>query len=157
MSVPHFLSDQQIPFETIHHPPAYTAQRRAKYLHLSGRQVAKAVLLSGPHGWVLAVLPACKRIDLNALARALGGPVRLADEGEIAYVFLDCEGGVVAPFGTRYGVPTLLEESLTEETTIVLEVNAHGEAIRLSRADFEHFEQPRRLRFACGNQRRPRE
>jgi Ala-tRNA(Pro) deacylase len=72
----------------------------------------------------------------------------LANEDEIANVFCDCEWGVVAPFGTRYGVPTLLDESLAAEPILVLEVNARAEAVRLRRADFEQVEQPRRLRFS---------
>jgi Ala-tRNA(Pro) deacylase len=153
MPVPHFLSDQDISFETLFHAPAYTAQRRAKYLHLPGAQVAKAVLLAGPGGYVLAVLPATRHIDTTILAAALGGPVRLANEAEIADVFRDCEWGVVAPFGTRYGVPTLLDESLAAESILVLEVNARAEAVRVRRADFEEVERPRRLRFACSRNR----
>lgn len=150
MPVPHFLNDQHIPYETLYHPPAYTAQRRAKQLHLPGAQVAKAVLLKGPAGFVLAVLPASRRIDTAALSRALDGPVRLATEDEIADLFPDCEWGVVAPFGTRYGLPTLLDESLAAQTTLVLEVNARAEAVRMRCEDFERLENPRRLRFACG-------
>src|SRR5262249_39028670 len=131
------------------HPPAFSAQRRAHRLHLPGAQVAKSVLLAGPHGFVLAVLPAPRRVDTAAVARALGGPVRLATAGEIAEVFTDCEWGVVAPFGSRYGVPTLLDQSLATEAELVLEVNAHAEAIRLRREDFELLERPRYLRLAC--------
>jgi len=152
MTVPHFLTDEHVPFETLMHPPAYTAQRRAKYLHVPGDRVAKSVLLRGPDGFVLAVLPATKRVDPRALAEILGGPVRLADANEIADVFRDCEWGVVAPFGARYGLATLLEESVDPNAMIVLEVNAHAEAIRMRCADFERLERPRRLRFACRKQ-----
>lgn len=154
MAAPHFLSDLHIPYETLYHPPAYTAQRRAKHLHVPGARVAKAVLLAGPRGYVLAVLPATRHIDTSAVARAVGGPVRLATEDEIADVFRDCEWGVVAPFGARYGVPTLLDESLAAEESLVLEVNARAEAVCLSREDFERTERPQRLRFACTRSRR---
>jgi Ala-tRNA(Pro) deacylase len=103
MRVPHFLREQHIAFETLLHAPAFTAQRRAKYLHVSGRQVAKNVLLAGPAGYVLAVLPAPRSIDAETLAGELGGPVRLAADPEIADVFPDCEWGVVPPFGSLYG------------------------------------------------------
>lgn len=148
MPVPHFLTDQQVAFETLFHPPAFTAQKRAQYLRLPGAQVAKSVLLVGPGGYVLAVLPAPRQVDTVAVARALGGPVRLATPEEIADVFRDCEWGVVPPFGARYGLPTLLDESLAAEAILVLEVNAHAEAVRLRREDFERVEQPRRLRLA---------
>src|SRR5438874_106931 len=94
MRVLQFLADQQIMFEPMVHPPAFTAQKRAKYLHVSGKQVAKSVLLVGPEGYVLAVLSATQHVDTVALTRQLGGFVRLASDEEIGEVFQDCEWGV---------------------------------------------------------------
>ena len=86
MSVAEFLTDQKVPFETIYHAPAFSAQKRAKYLHVPGGRVAKGVLLAGPQGYVLAVLPATHHVDTERLAGELGGPVRLATEGEVAEI-----------------------------------------------------------------------
>ncbi len=148
MRIPDILAERHVPFETIVHPPAFTAQKRAKFLHLPGAQVAKCVLLVGAKGRVLAVLPASRQIDMERLAEALGGPVRVADTDEVADTFRDCEWGVVAPFGTLYGVPTLIDESLSSDALIVFETTTHAEAIRMRCRDFEELEQPRRLRFA---------
>src|SRR5881392_2271590 len=100
MRVSQFLNDQHVSFESLIHPPAFTSQNRAKFLGIPGRQVAKGVLLVGPAGYLLAVLPSTEQVDADALAHHLGGPVRLADDRELAEVFGDCEWGVVAPFGT---------------------------------------------------------
>lgn len=148
MRVPHFLAEQHVAFETIVHAPAYTAQKRAKVLHVPGRLVAKSVLVVGPGGFALAVLPATCQIDLEALADALGGPVRLANAREVAEMFRDCECGVVAPFGTLYGLPTLLDAGIDAEDLIVFEAHTHEEAIRMRCRDFERLERPRRLRMA---------
>jgi Ala-tRNA(Pro) deacylase len=148
MRVLQFLAEQNIRFEPLVHPPAYTAQKRAKYLGIPGKQVAKTVLLAGPEGYILAVLPATHQIDSAALANTLGGPVRLATDREVGEVFRDCEWGVVAPFGMLYGVPTILDESLAEDSWIVFEANTHAEAIRMHCRDFERLEKPRRLCFA---------
>jgi Ala-tRNA(Pro) deacylase len=148
MRVLQFLADQQILFEPLVHPPAYSAQKRAKYLHVPGKQVAKSVLLAGPEGFLLAVLTATHQVDTATLAEQLGGPVRLATMAEVGDLFRDCEWGVVAPFGALYGVPTILDESVTADSWIVFEANTHAEAIRMSCRDFERLEKPRRLRFA---------
>jgi Ala-tRNA(Pro) deacylase len=148
MRVPEFLREQEVPFETVLHPPAFTAQRRAQQLHVRGRHLAKCVLLHGSAGFVLAVLPATHQVDLEALAQALAGPVRLASEAELADFFRDCEWGVLSPFGTLYGLPTLLDESFDPETIIVFEAHLHAITIRMSCRDFERLERPRRLRFA---------
>jgi Ala-tRNA(Pro) deacylase len=148
MRVADFLSEQHVSFETLLHPPAFTAQNRAKYLHLPGRQVAKSVLLKGPEGLLLAVLPATHHVDTEALAVTLGGPVRLANDDEIADAFRDCEWGVVPPFGALYGLPVVLDETLATESWMVFEGNSHVEAVRLRCRDFEELEKPRRLQFA---------
>lgn len=147
MRIPDILSERHVPFETIVHPPAFTAQKRAKFLHLPGAQVAKCVLLIGSQGRFLAVLPASRHIDMESLAVTLGGPVRVADSDEVADTFRDCEWGVVAPFGTLYGLSTLIDDSLSPDALIVFEMNSHAEAIRMRCRDFEELEQPRRLRF----------
>jgi Ala-tRNA(Pro) deacylase len=148
MRVRALLCDERIPFETVYHAPAYTATRRARYLRLPGRQVAKGVLLAGPDGYLLAVLPATDQVDTERLGRTLGGPVRLATQQEVAGVFRDCECGVVPPFGTLYGVPTLLEDTVPPDAWIVCEGNLRAEDVRLRCRDFERLERPRRLPLA---------
>jgi len=148
MRVPLFLTEQRVPFETIVHPPAFSAQKRAQYMHVPGREVAKCVLLAGPEDYVLAILPATHQVDTEALATILGGPVRLAESQEIGDVFRDCECGVVPPFGTLYGLPTILDESLDGDGMLVFEGHTHAEAIRMRCRDFEQLERPVRLRFA---------
>jgi Ala-tRNA(Pro) deacylase len=148
MRVPSYLAEQHVAFETIVHPPAFTAQKRAKILHLPGKQVAKAVLLAGPDGHLLAVLPATHHVDTEALGLAFGGPVRLARDREIAAVFRDCECGAVPPFGRLYGLATVIDETLPPDAVIVFEGHTHYEAIRMVCRDFERLERPRRLRFA---------
>ena len=100
MRVMQFLSEQHIAYEPLIYPPAYTAQKRAKHLHMPGRQVAKTVLLVGPDGYLLAILPATQHVDTALRAGKLRGPFRLATDEEIGEAFPDCEWGVVAPFGT---------------------------------------------------------
>src|SRR5438105_2242642 len=100
MRMSQFLADQRVDFETLVHPPAFSAQHLAKYLHVPGRQVAKAVLLADTKGYLLAVLPATHYIDTDILDAVLGGPVRLAQNRELSEMFRDCEQGVVPSFGS---------------------------------------------------------
>jgi Ala-tRNA(Pro) deacylase len=148
MRIAAFLEDHHVAFEALPHPLAFSAQKLAKYLRVPGRQVAKCVLLSGPHGLFLAVLPASLQVDPERLAAALGGLVRLADESEIAATFADCEWGVVPPFGTLYGLRSVIDDSLDPESLIVFEGQTHVEALRMCCRDFERLENPQRLRFA---------
>jgi Ala-tRNA(Pro) deacylase len=157
MRVDDYLSQHHVPFETFVHPPAFTAAKRASRLHVPGRQVAKCVLLACESGPVLAVLPATHEIDTAAVAAVLGSPVRLAEPDDMARCFSDCEWGVLSPFGTLYGVPTLLDVSFDPEAQIVFEAHAHAVAIRMVCRDYERLERPHRLDFARPKAPRPHE
>ena len=147
MRVSEYLHEQHVPFETMIHPPAFTAQKLARFLRVSGRKVLKSVLLIGARENFLALLPATHHVDLQAVSAAVG-PVRLATEEEVNDQFRDCERGAVTPFGRLYGLATLLEDSIAPDTQILFEAERHAIAIRMRCQDFETLEEPRRLRFA---------
>lgn len=155
MRVPEFLADRQVAFETVLHPPAFTAQKLARFLRVPGRQVVKSVLLRSPAGFVVAVLPATDQIDLAAVEAILGGSVRLATDAEVATRFGDCEYGALAPFGSLYGLATLLEEAIGPDDTILFESQRHAVAIRMACRDFLRLERPRRCRFTLPRQTPP--
>jgi Ala-tRNA(Pro) deacylase len=148
MRVSQFLSDQQITFEEMVHPPAFTSQKLARFLHISGRWVMKSILLKGSHGFLLAVLPAPQLIDLPRLSAHFGGPVRLATVAELTEHFPDCEWGAVMPFGQLYGLRTILEATIPFDATIVFEAQRHALAIRMQCRDFVMLEHPERVHFA---------
>jgi Ala-tRNA(Pro) deacylase len=147
MRVLTYLANQHIPFETLLLAPAFTAARRAHYLHVPGKMLAKSVLLGHQRGYLLAVVPATHHVDLGAAAVFAAGPVCLATAAEMACTFRDCEWGVLAPFGNLYDVPTLLDTSFDPDAELVFEAHLHSLAIRMRLRDFERLEQPRRLRL----------
>lgn len=148
MRVADFLTESHVPYETMVHPPVFTAQRRAHLLHIPGKRVMKAVLLASPAGYYLAVLPASHRVSLAAVSDHLGMLVRLACESEIAETFTDCERGVLVPFGRLYGIKSLLDASIEVDAWIVFEGERHFLTIRMRCRDFEALEKPDRFHFA---------
>jgi Ala-tRNA(Pro) deacylase len=152
MNVAEFLQRGHYKFDRVPHAPAYSAQRLAHELHVSGREVAKTVLLraNGGYEFVVAVLPASKQIDLERASKLLGGAkLCLATEFEIATHCPDCEFGVLPPFGSRYGMKTIVDSSLAEDESIWFEGNTHEEAIRITFEDFRRLEHPIVAPFAC--------
>ena len=143
MNVHQFLRDRGIPFERILHQPRYDAQRLAETVEVSGREVAKTVLLRTEHDYLLAVLPATCQVDLGQVAQNLRATyVRLATEAEIAERFSDCQVGAIPPFGSHYGLTTLVDSSLAGDEQILFEGNTHDEAIRMGFEDFRRVEEP---------------
>jgi Ala-tRNA(Pro) deacylase len=145
MKITEFLKKRNVAFESIPHSATYDAQHLAQMLHVRGREVAKTVLLraNGGYRYFVAVLPATKRIDFAKASAAIGGSqIHLATEIEVASHCPDCEMGVLPPFGSQYGMVTLVDENLTKDTQIVFEGNTHRDAIRMNFEDFRQIEQP---------------
>ena len=141
---------------TVEMPGPPKTQTFTEQLKDPGPITLNAAVVELPRGAFLAVLPATHRVDTEALAQDLEGPVRLATAREVAEVFRDCEWGVVPPFGSLYGLPTLLDEGLNPGEWMVFEGHSHMHALRLLCRDFERLERPRRLRFARLRVRRAR-
>jgi Ala-tRNA(Pro) deacylase len=151
MYVKDFLLSQEVWFETLLHRPAASATKLASSVHVPGRGVAKTVLVKSGERLVLTVLPATARIDFGRLAHGLGissAPLRLASPDEILLTIGDCEPGVIPPFGSLYGLETVMDESLAENAMIVFEANTRHEGMRMRFSDYEALEQPVRADFA---------
>jgi Ala-tRNA(Pro) deacylase len=149
MNLYELLNSRHVPFERLQHRPVYTANRVAQALHVPGREMAKSVLLRTGHGYVVAVLPATHRVDLERVRADLGEEqVEMACEEEMDQLFPDCERGALPPFGSLYQLPTVVDESLAQDEEIVFEAQNHEEAIRMAYRDFETLEHPRHGRFA---------
>src|SRR5437870_255697 len=148
MHLSDYLHECEVPFETVLHAPAFTATKRARFLHIPGRHVVKCVLLSAGKDYFVAVLRSTDHVSLPALEARLGGTVRLATLDELAMQLSDCGRGAVTPFGSLYGLGTLLEDSIQPEDLILFEAQQHHIAIRMLCRDFERLEKPTRCRFA---------
>lgn len=154
MNIPAFLDERQCWYERVPHPPTYSAQRLAQALHVPGREVAKTVLVranrNGGHQFVVAVLPATKQINFDRTAKLIrGDKIQLATEIEIAEHCPDCEFGVLPPFGSRYGMKTIVDSSLADDEEIWFEGNTRNEAVRMKFDDFQRLEKPQVAPFAC--------
>ncbi len=151
MNMKYILQRRHVPFDVVTHAEAFDAQHLAEALHTPGKEVAKTVLLRANHDYryIVAVLPATHRIDLEALSAFLGGAeLALATEEEVAQRCPDCEVGVLPPFGSHYGAETIVDASLTEDEYIWFESDTHSEAIRIKYTDFYDYEHPLVAKFA---------
>ena len=137
-----FLDENGVEYETIAHKPAYTANDIAHVAHVSGREVAKTVIMDADGRKVMAVLPASKRLSFSEASRALGKNVRLAAEYEFANLFPGCEVGAMPPFGNLYGIDVWVDPSLSEDREIVFNAGSHTELIKMRYEDFERLVHP---------------
>lgn len=145
-----FLDRNQVRYVTITHSPAHTAQTIAASAHVSGRELAKTVMLKVDGAMIMAVLPAANLVDLELLREALGARhVELATEREFRDLFPDCELGAMPPFGGLYGLPQYMADLLAEQESIAFNAGNFRELIRLSMRDYERLAGAKTLHFAA--------
>lgn len=143
-----FLQERKVRYAVAKHPVAYTAQEIAAAQHVSGRQLAKCVLVLADGKPVLAVLPAAELIALPKLKAVLNAKqLSIAREADIKQHFPDVEVGAMPPFGNLYGVPVIAEQRLSEVGDIVFNAGSHAETIRMAYTDFARLAKPRVAAF----------
>lgn len=134
-----FLAEQHADYELISHDPTRTAIESARVCHVPARQMAKAVLIDTEQDYLLAVLPANRRVELAELRSEIGLRPHLAVERELTFIFDDCECGAVPPLGAGYGVTTVVDDSLDAEPDVYFEAGDHASLIHMSGAEFSRL------------------
>jgi Ala-tRNA(Pro) deacylase len=145
------LGREGVRFDVIQHREVYTAQERAAASQITGRRLAKVVVVhdgDGPqdrrqHWFALAVVPAAAYLDLHQLRTVTGRPrLTLAREDQFARLFPDCDAGAMPPFGGLYGLSVFLDSALAQEPEFVFEGGTHREEIRLPMREYLRLEKP---------------
>jgi Ala-tRNA(Pro) deacylase len=149
MDLQSYLDRFNVRYLVTEHPVSYTAQSLAQAEHVSGYQVIKPVLVEADGQMILCALPACDRVDLEALRDDLEvDRVRLVEESALREVFLGCELGAEPPIGALFGLPTIADESLLTQRKVTFQAGNHHEAVTMSMDDYRRLAQPGVGRFA---------
>lgn len=142
------LDGQKVRYEVLAHRQAFTAQEVAQAQHVRGAELAKVVMLrSGPQ-FIMAVLPAPHRIDLDRAKAAIGkADLVVATEEEFQGLFPQCEAGAMPPFGNLYGMPVYVDQTLAADESIVFNAGSHTQTVKMKYADFARIVQPKVCSF----------
>ena len=144
-----FLDKNGVKYEQFKHRQAFTAQGVAQEQHVSGKFVAKVVIVKTGNRYVLAILPAHCKVDLERIKGGTGvSEAALASEDEFARLFPDCELGAMPPFGNLYNLPTYVDSQLARDEEIFFQAGTHVDTIKLKYADYERLVQPKVFDFA---------
>ena len=100
-----FLETNKVKFVNITHSTAFTAQDVAESAHISGKEMAKTVIVWMDGAMAMAVLPAFSMVDFNKLKGSIGAKsIELASESEFKDRFPSCEIGAMPPFGNLFNM-----------------------------------------------------
>jgi Cys-tRNA(Pro)/Cys-tRNA(Cys) deacylase len=125
-----------VPHVYEHHETATNfGEEAAAALGLREEQVFKTLVVSVDGALAVAIVPVANRLDLKAIAAAVGGKkATLADpalaEKRTGYVV-----GGISPVGQRSKIPTVLDASASEYATIFVSGGRRGFDIEIAPAD----------------------
>lgn len=138
-----YLDSHNIKYLVISHSLAYTAQGVAALAHVSGKKLAKTVIVKIDGILAMAVVPASAHVDLDRV-RALTGAqtVEIATEREFKDAFPDCETGAMPPFGNLYYMSVYADASLTGAEEITFTAGTHRELVRMKWDDMARLVNP---------------
>lgn len=127
-----YLESRGIAYEVVEHPHTNSAMRAAQAAHVPGDQVAKPVLLGDDHSYLLAVIPATHRLELDRLNQMLSRSLEMLPEDEIEATFADCERGAIPPIGEAYGVDVVIDPVLMHQPDVYFESGDHEHLIHVN-------------------------
>jgi Ala-tRNA(Pro) deacylase len=141
-----FLDSHHVKYVSMTHSPAFTSQEIAAAAHISGKQLAKTVIIKVEGQLAMVVLPAHDQVNFAKLKEAIGVThIDLASESEFKDKFSGCEVGAMPPFGNLYQMPVYLSSQLTQQDHILFNAGSHSELIEVSFHDFERLVKPKVL------------
>ncbi len=143
-----FLDTHSIKYVIISHSRAFTAQETAISAHISGKELAKTVVVKIDGKMTMAVLPSSYKVDFDLLRKVTGASkVEIASEKEFKDLFPGCEIGAMPPFGNLYGMEVFVAESLAEDEDIAFNAGSHRELVKMAYKDFERLAKPKIVKF----------
>ncbi len=138
-----YLDEKKVRYEVSSHREAFTAQDIAAALHVPGQKLAKVVMIKSGERFMMAVLPATWKIDMEKMKKVLKNTdVRLATENEFKDLFPACDVGAMPPFGNLYNLDVYVDKSLTEDREIVFNAGTHVDTVNMNYQDFAALVKP---------------
>ncbi|MEZ4290058.1 MAG: YbaK/EbsC family protein [Myxococcota bacterium] len=120
------------------HPRLGMQRRNRATQSVPLHRLIKPVLLEDEQGFVLALVSAAQRVDLDRLGRQLGRrlPPGSRARRRLSPALDDCERGAVPPLGLAYCVPTIYDRGLSSLPEVYFEAGDHDEVVHMTGESF---------------------
>lgn len=139
LSLQEYLADRHISYDVTSHERTGSSEETAEASRISADKIAKGVIVKSDGVYVLAVLPASSRLDLDQVHKVLGKDAALATEEEVGMLFPDCETGAVPIVGAAYNIASIVDQRLNEHDEIYFEGGDHRSLVHVEGEQFEQL------------------
>lgn len=143
------LAKNRINYTLYKHKPVYTSEQAANVRgDVSIHQGAKAMVLQADKNFVLYVLPADLRVDIDGLQNFLGvRKLRLASKDSVK-AKTGLEVGSIPPLGSIIGLKTYVDHRLSDNDEIAFNAARHDRSIKMKYNDYVRIEIPEIVEYA---------
>lgn len=131
-----YISGQGVAWDPVTHQASSTCMEAAHIARIPPDRVAKAVVLRGNSGYLMAVIPASQQLNVRKLGDVVADELALVGEATLGELFADCKPGAVPPVGAAYGIRTLWDEDLGSRAEVYFEAGDHQTLVHMNGADF---------------------
>jgi Ala-tRNA(Pro) deacylase len=131
-----------VAFTVLRHEPVYTSEQAAAVRGVSLASGAKALVLKAGEAFVMAVVPADRKLDSKKARAALGTKsIRFASREEVEQL-TGLQPGSIPPFGSLFGLPAWCDPALGDSATINFNAGDHAISVQMTYADYLALERP---------------
>ncbi len=135
-----YLAKAQKTFEHLSHKTVYTAYDLAQTLQRNLTEIGKTLLVKADKAYVLVVIPASARLNLDKLKKMLKAKtVSLAPE-KIMVKVLRVKAGALTAFGGLHKLQIVVDKSLLKTKEVILQAGSFTDSIRMKVKDFIELE-----------------
>jgi Ala-tRNA(Pro) deacylase len=137
-----WLQEQGAAFQVLRHEQVFTSEQAAAVRGTSLASGAKALVLKAGDRFVLAVLPADRKLDNKKARDGLAAKgLRFASKEEVEQL-TGLQPGSIPPFGSLFGLPTYCDPALADNATINFYAGEHSISVQMPYGEYLRAEQP---------------
>jgi len=134
-----YLNNNNVSYQVVAHPRTASSMETAEAAHVSGDQLAKAIIVKDKEHYAVVVLPSDHHLDLDSIGRHLDSTIGMATEEELGTLFPDCAVGAIPPLGAAYGIKTLFDTTLAQQATVYFEAGDHEQLVSMTGEQFRRL------------------
>ena len=134
-----YLAENGVAYDILSHNHTYSSMNTAQSAHISGKNLAKSVILEDDNGYLMAVIPASEHIKFRKVNHALNRRMGMATESELSDLFSDCELGAIPAVGKAYSMESIIDDKLTDCSDIYFEAGDHEELVHIKGSAFRRL------------------
>lgn len=136
VKVKNYLDNLKLKYEVIPHRTVFTVHDLGQTLKIKTNAIVKTLLIKADKNYHLVVLAANRRLDLNALKKALGAKnVSLAKEKDMEQEF-KTKPGAMTPFAALHKVSVVVDKGLLKAEKMLFGAGSFTESVRMKMKDY---------------------